>query len=263
MDLFKNYSDFEIKILTAPGKRKDIDRQELAEDVAGFAYYNKYAIFWLVDGAPGPEIKHDNYFGSRILARYIGESFENASKQIIYKSIYTIDNKFGEEIFTEMKKILEKRLYEKIKNSLNYLEERAKELPINHSTNRYVLEWSASFIAAIVRLVSPRGLVLTAGDCIGVFGKGGGYKPINKRGRIFVQWSAPIGQIAKFEIKIIEEHAIEIENTDKVILMSDGVAPIADIEAALKNKDINTIEENAKKTDDDKTLIVFKILNKK
>ena len=50
--------DFEIKLLTAPGKRKDLDRQELAEDVAGFACYNKHVVFWLVDGAPGPPLSH-------------------------------------------------------------------------------------------------------------------------------------------------------------------------------------------------------------
>jgi len=82
---------FEVKILAAPGNRKEIGRQELAEDVAGFAFHNKYAIFWIADGAPGAEIRSkkrkrlkrktkNDYFGSRIIARYMVKALNKLQK---------------------------------------------------------------------------------------------------------------------------------------------------------------------------------------
>jgi len=251
---------FEVKILAAPGNRKEIGRQELAEDVAGFAFHNKYAIFWIADGAPGAEIRSEDYFGSRIIARYIGESFKEVTKNAI-RRMRLEEEGYYENIFKETLDILKQKIERKMRGEdiLNYLKEKADKLPKDHAENCYLLNWSVSFIAAIVNLESFKGVILTAGDCICVW-RGEKYEIIKRHGRIFVEWRAPANEIHIFNIKTAEKHDfVKIDKIREIALMSDGVASKYDIERIIKRGNISIIEEISKKTDDDKTLIVFKI----
>jgi len=261
---------FEVKILAAPGNRKEIRRQELAEDVAGFAFHNKYAIFWIADGAPGAEIRSkkrkrlkrktkNDYFGSRIIARYMGEGFKEVTKNAIRRM--RLEEEYYENIFKEALDTLKQKIERKMREEdiLNYLKEKADKLPKDHAENCYLLNWSVSFIAAIVNLESFKGVILTSGDCICVW-RGEKYEIIERHGRIFVKWRAPANEIHRFNIKIAEKHDfVKIDKIKEIALMSDGVASKYDVERIIKRGNISIIEEISKKTDDDKTLIVFKI----
>ena len=93
---------------TAPGIRKNNkDDQELGEDAVGFTSKGKYVVLWVADGAPGQSmIFEDLDFSPRVLAKYVGECFEETvfkngvakipfDKAFVTDFIHTLDEKIS------------------------------------------------------------------------------------------------------------------------------------------------------------------------
>ena len=100
-------NNFRINVFSSPGLRKDTEYRELGEDAVGFLYEGNQVILWLADGAPGAEIVIDEgaSFGSRLLARYIGECFEETAfknkniepKEVFAKSLENVKSKLNDK----------------------------------------------------------------------------------------------------------------------------------------------------------------------
>lgn len=102
---------YKVFMATAPGIRKNSkDDQELGEDAIGFASKGKYVVLWVADGAPGQSmIFEDLDFSPRVLAKYVGECFEETvfkngvakipfDKAFVTDFINTLDEKIGVRI---------------------------------------------------------------------------------------------------------------------------------------------------------------------
>lgn len=245
--------NFKINIFSSPGLRKDTEYGKLGEDAVGFLYESDQVILWLADGAPGTEIVIDDElsFGSRLLARYIGECFEETA----FKNIEP------KEVFAKSLENVKYRLNDKFKAIFNYLRENKNKLPIYQDNEKefYKLDWSVSFVGGIIDAETMKGCIISAGDCLSIL-PGDKSMPItNKDGRIFVRWKSP-KEMERFEIEIVENSIVHnVNNINGIVLMSDGVASPEDFNDLSFDDIWKKSKTISKKTDDDKTLLLFRM----
>ena len=164
-------SAFKVQIHTSPGIRKDKqDDQELGEDATGFATSGDYAVLWVADGAPGTKLEFKGLnFGSRILAKYMGECFETvALKNAMPKTPF--DDAFVAKFTDELHKQLSVRLADvhtylkQMKDSVDL--DDALEIKIVAGKKNYALSWSATFVGALVDLKNDVCYTVSIGDCV-------------------------------------------------------------------------------------------------
>jgi len=219
-------------------------------------YEGNYVILWLADGAPGTEIViyGESSFGSRSLARYIGECFEETA----------LKNKNVEpkEVFVKFLENVKSGLEDKFEDIFDYLREKKDKLPTCLDDNEkefYKLDWSVSFVGGIIDTETMKGCIISAGDCLGIVSEDELMRITNKEGRIFVNWKSP-ENMESFEIEMIENSIVhEVNNVNGIILMSDGVASLEDFDDLCFEDILKKSKTISKKTDDDKTLLLFKM----
>lgn len=248
-------NNFRVNVFSSPGLRKDTEYRELGEDAVGFLYEDNQVILWLADGAPGAEIVIDDgsSFGSRSLARYIGECFEETA--------FENKNIEPKEVFAKSLENVKSMLNDKFEGIFDYLREKKDKLPICQDNEKefYKLDWSVSFVGGIIDAETMKGCIISAGDCLSILLEDKTRLITNKDGRIFVSWKSP-KEMESFEIEMVENSTVHNVNTiNGIILMSDGVASPGDF-SDLSFDDIwKKSKTISKKTDDDKTLLLFKM----
>jgi len=248
-----------INVFSSPGLRKDPkDPKELGEDAVGFLYEGNHVILWLADGAPGTEIVIDgeSSFGSRSLARYIGECFEETASALKNKNVEP------KEVFAKSLEKVKSMLEDKFEDIFDYLREKKDKLPTCLDDNEkefYQLDWSVSFVGGIIDAETTNGCIISAGDCLGIVSEDELMHITNKDGRIFVYWKSP-ENMESFEIEMIKKSIVhEVNNVNGIILMSDGVASLEDFDDLSFEDILKKSKTLSKKTDDDKTLLLFKM----
>ena len=164
-------SGFKVQMLTTPGVRKDQqDDQELGEDATGFLVKDDYVVLWVADGAPGTKVGFKGYnFGSRVLAKYMGEAFETVALKS-YTPGNPFDDAFLDEFETELRKQLSTRL-SNIHTQLSQLKDQvdlddALEVKFDGNQKSYGLTWTATFVGALVDMKNNVCYTMSIGDCI-------------------------------------------------------------------------------------------------
>jgi hypothetical protein len=164
-------SGFKVQMLTTPGVRKDQqDDQELGEDATGFLVKDDYVVLWVADGAPGTKVGFKGYnFGSRVLAKYMGEAFETVALKS-YTPGNPFDDAFLDEFTAELRKQLSTRL-SNIHTQLSQLKDQvdlddALEVKFDGNQKSYGLTWTATFVGALVDMKNNVCYTMSIGDCI-------------------------------------------------------------------------------------------------
>lgn len=296
---------FEVQMFASPGIRKDErDEQELGEDATGFVVKNNYVVLWVADGAPGTNIRtganiklEGLNFNSRVLAKYLGSSFETvALKDEIPENIalkdetsenITLKDETHENValkdemsITSSKEYFYEIFYEEFKCELqrelsNYLELLCKRLKQNKESIPcellvkrtigeeifYEFELSGTFVGVILDIEKKACYTMSIGDSVAVVND----KVItDQSNRVFAVWRVK-ESFDSSTIKVITKkpNFEIIHDVNSIILMSDGVIDYNEIVQKLGNRDADVIWNELKfmnnKTDDDKTAVFFMI----
>ncbi len=266
---------YELTILTVPGTRKSSQETafpELGEDAAGAKVIRNHVIAWVADGAPGPVLQEPIYdengnfidqfnpvgpqFGSRTLARCLGEAFTEAVREqlVIHgRPLAGFNEKeISKRVMNSVRRLMARRL-------LQFVPFLAKmDLP-RDASGSYMLEWSASFIGTVISLEDASALIYSTGDCLAfvITEKEKSILGGNLVGRFFCRWKCTPEELREelYHMKIIKGKTTfaQVAHVHQLALMSDGVASKKDL---IHIQDVTEIDKFCRSTDDDRTLLL-------